>query len=78
MVEKQLSALIAGEKGKIARIDGNGALRQRLMVMGIVRGAEIAMVRDAPLGDPIEFLLWGYNLTLRRKEAKTIWVEVEG
>jgi len=45
--------------------------------MGIVRGAEIPMVRDAPLGDPVEFLLKGYNLTLRREEAKTIWLEVE-
>ncbi len=45
--------------------------------MGIVRGAEIEMVRDAPLGDPVEFLLKGYNLTLRREEAKTIWLEVE-
>ena len=44
------------------------------MDMGIVWGAEIEMVRNAPLGDPLEFLLRGYNLTLRREEAKTIWL----
>ena len=43
------------------------------MDMGIVRGAEIQRGRDAPLGDPLEFLLREYNLTLRREEAKTIW-----
>jgi len=77
MVEKQLSDMRVGEKGKTARIEGSGALRRRLMDMGIVRGAEIEMVRNAPLGDPVEFLLKGYNLTLRREEAKTIWLEVE-
>jgi len=46
--------------------------------MGIVRGAEIEMVRDAPLGDPVEFLLKGYNLTLRREEATNVWLELEG
>jgi Fe2+ transport system protein FeoA len=77
MVEKQLCDMRVGEKGKTARIEGSGALRRRIMDMGIVRGAEIEMVRDAPLGDPVEFLLKGYNLTLRREEAKTIWLEVE-
>lgn len=72
-----MSDMRVGEKGKTTRIEGSGALRRRIMDMGIVRGAEIEMVRDAPLGDPVEFLLKGYNLTLRREEAKTIWLEVE-
>jgi len=48
------------------------------MDMGIVRGAKIEKVRDAPLGDPVpvEFLLRGYNLTLRRAEAENVWLEV--
>jgi Fe2+ transport system protein FeoA len=77
MAEKQLSDMRVGEKGKASRIEGSSVLRRRIMDMGIVRGAEIPMVRDAPLGDPLEFLLRGYNLTLRREEAKTIWLEVE-
>jgi ferrous iron transport protein A len=77
MVEKQLSDMEAGEKGNATRIEGSGALRRRLMDMGIVRGAEIEMVRDAPLGDPVEFLLKGYNLTLRREEAMNVWLELE-
>ena len=76
-MEKQLSDMEAGEKGKATRIEGTGALRRRIMDMGIVRGAEIEMVRDAPLGDPLEFLLKGYNLTLRREEAKNVWLELE-
>ena len=77
MAEKQLSAVKAGERGAITRVGGTGALRRRLMDMGIVKGAEIEMVRSAPLGDPVEFLLRGYNLTLRRKEAENVWLEVE-
>ena len=78
MVEKQLSDMAVGEKGKATRIEGTGALRRRIMDMGIVRDAEIEMVRDAPLGDPVEFLLKGYNLTLRREEAMNVWLELEG
>jgi len=77
MAEKQLSDMKVGEKGKATRVEGTGALRRRLMDMGIVRGAEIQMVRNAPLGDPVEFLLRGYNLTLRREEAMNVWLELE-
>lgn len=45
--------------------------------MGIVRGAKIEVVRNAPLGDPMEFLLKGYNLTLRKEDAANILLEVE-
>jgi len=76
MVEKRLSDMEAGEEGEVTRIEGNGALRRRIMDMGIVRGAKIEKVRDAPLGDPVEFLLRGYNLTLRRTEAENVWLEV--
>jgi len=47
------------------------------MDMGIVRGAEIKMVRRAPFGDPLEFLLKGYRLTLRRGEAENVLLEVD-
>jgi len=78
MVEIRLSDMAVGKKGQTTRIEGTGALRRRMMDMGIVRGAEIEMVRDAPLGDPVEFLLKGYNLTLRREEATNVWLELEG
>ncbi|MGP8320075.1 MAG: FeoA family protein [Methanosarcinaceae archaeon] len=77
MVEKQLSDMEAGDKGKVTRIEGTGGLRRRVMDMGIVRGAKIEMMRDAPLGDPLEFLLKDYNLTLRREEAMNIWLDLE-
>jgi len=77
MKEKQLSGMEAGKKGKVTRIEGTGALRRRIMDMGVVRGAKIEMMRDAPLGDPLEFLLKGYNLTLRRKEAMNVWLDLE-
>jgi len=77
MAEKRLSEMEAGEKGKVTRISASGALRGRIMDMGIVKGVEIEMVRHAPLGDPVEFLLKGYNLSLRREEAVNVWLEVE-
>ncbi len=77
MVEKRLSEIKSGDTGVVTRIEGDGALRRRMMDMGIVRGAKIEKVRDAPLGDPVEFLLRGYHLTLRRVEAENVWLEVE-
>ena len=62
-----------GEKGKVTRIDRN---IKRLIEMGIVRGADIELIRKAPLGDPIEIHLKGYNLTLRKNEAEKIWVKI--
>jgi Fe2+ transport system protein FeoA len=70
MVEKRLNEMKAGKKGEVTRIEGSGALRRRIMDMGIVRGTEIEVVRSAPLGDPVEFLLKGYNLTPRRNRLK--------
>jgi len=77
MVTKRLSEMDIGEKGLVENIESCGPLRQRIMDMGIVRGAEIEMTRSAPLGDPVEFLLKGYNLSLRKKEASNVLLEVE-
>lgn len=65
-----------GERGKVIEISSCGSLRSKIMDMGIVRGAEIEMVRRAPLGDPLEFLLRGYRLTLRKGEAANVILEV--
>ena len=77
MKEKRLSDLRPGERGRVTRIDGQGAAQRRMLGMGIVRGEEVEIVRNAPLGDPLELQLKGYSLTLRREEAKKVWLELE-
>ncbi len=67
------------EPGTSARIVANradGRLRRRIMDMGLLPGAELEMVRRAPLGDPLEVIVKGYHLSLRKEEAKRIEVEV--
>jgi ferrous iron transport protein A len=70
------------EQGARARIQGTraggGAVRQRLLDMGVTRGAELLVERVAPLGDPIEILIKGYHLAIRRDEASFIEVEACG
>jgi len=73
----QLNNLEPGQKGVVTSIRGSGATRRRIMDMGIVRGAEIKVIRKAPLGDPVEFEIRDYNLTLRKKEAELIFVSLE-
>ena len=75
-MEIQLSELKPGERGIISKVTGDRVLRRRLLDMGLTRGTEITVVRRAPLGDPIEFLLKGYNLSLRKKESENVYVLV--
>lgn len=70
-----LDQLEAGQRAVIRRIGGTGALRRRLMDMGMVRGCTIQMVKTAPLGDPVEYAVRGYHLSLRRAEAQLIEIE---
>lgn len=76
MGETSLDQLKVGQAGTVVRVGGAGPGRRRMMDMGLVTGAEIKMVRVAPLGDPIEFEVKGYNLSLRKSEARDITVEV--
>ena len=76
MSTKTLNQLKPGERATIAKVGGEGPVRRRILDMGVVKGAEIEVVRVAPLGDPIEFLIKGYNLSLRKSEAQQIQVEV--
>ena len=76
-MQKKLSELEPGEKGTIVKVQGSGALRRRLLDMGLIRGTDIEMVRKSPLGDPLEFLVKGYNLSLRKKECENVYVEVK-
>ncbi len=64
-----LSQFSIGEKGTVVAVSGEGAVRRRLFDMGITPGAEIYLRKKAPLGDPIEISLRGYELTLRKAEA---------
>ena len=69
---KLLSQLEIGEKGVVKVVNGEGAVRRRLFDMGITPGAEIYLRKKAPLGDPIEISLRGYELTLRKAEAANV------
>jgi Fe2+ transport system protein FeoA len=76
MSVKMLNELKRGEKGKIVKVSGKGGVHRRLLDMGLVSGSDIEMERVAPLGDPIEIKVKGYNLSLRKEEAASIQVEV--
>ena len=69
---KTLDQLAAGEIAVVEKIGGKGPVRRRLMDMGLVKGTAIKMVKTSPLGDPVEYELRGYNLSLRKEEAKMI------
>lgn len=66
---KLLSQLKIGEQGTVVAVNGEGAIRRRLFDMGITPGAEVYLRKKAPLGDPIEIAIRGYELTLRKAEA---------
>ena len=72
---KYLSQLSIGERGTVKAVNGEGAIRRRLFDMGITPGAEVYLRKKAPLGDPIEISLRGYELTLRKAEAANVEVE---
>ncbi len=72
---KVLSKLSIGETCKVVAVHGEGVVRRRLFDMGITPGAEIYLRKKAPLGDPIEISLRGYELTLRKAEAANVEVE---
>ena len=72
---KLLSKFEIGEKGIIKAVHGEGAVRRRLFDMGITPGAEVYLRKKAPLGDPIEISLRGYELTLRKAEAAQVEME---
>ena len=73
-MEKLLKDLKIGEEGIVKHVGGDGAVRRRLFDMGVTPGAPVKMRKLAPLGDPVEVTLRGYELTLRKNEAE--WVLV--
>jgi ferrous iron transport protein A len=74
-MEKTLKKMRVGEKAVISKIAGEGAIKRRLMDMGVTRGTEVLVRKVAPFGDPIEINLRGYELTLRKAEADNIFVQ---
>ena len=64
-----------GHRVKVLRLGGEGAVKRRIMDMGITRGVEIYVRKVAPLGDPIEIMVRGYELSLRKADAEMIIVE---
>lgn len=72
---KTLQDVGIGETAKVRRLMGEGPLRRRIMDMGITKGVEITVRKVAPLGDPIEITLRGYELSIRKQEAATILIE---
>ena len=72
-----LSDLRVGESGVIVKMDIKGKARHRFLAMGLIKGETVTVKRVAPLGDPIDFIVKGYHLSLRKSEASEILVETE-
>ena len=72
---KTLKEAKIGETVKVSKINGEGPVRRHLLDMGITKGCEIYIRKVAPLGDPVEITVRGYELTLRRTEAENVEVE---
>lgn len=75
MNSSTLNNLAVGQKAKILKISAEAGIKRRLLDMGIVPGVEIKVEKVAPLGDPVDILVKGYHLTLRKEEASCITVE---
>ena len=72
---KTLKDVAVGENAIVKRLRGEGALKRRIMDMGVTKGVDVFVRKVAPLGDPIEVTVRGYELSLRKAEAENILVE---
>jgi len=72
---KTLRDIKIGSRAKVVKIHGKGALKRRIMDMGITKGVEILVRKAAPLGDPLEIYVRGYELSIRKADAELIEVE---
>jgi len=72
---KRLSDLHPGEEATVLQVQAQGPIRRRLLEMGFIRGAHLKVEKLAPLGDPMELIIKGYHLSLRREEGDCILVE---
>lgn len=72
---KTLKDLKVGESAKVVRLHGQGAVRRRIMDMGITRGTTVKVRKVAPLGDPFELTVRGYELSIRKADAQMVEIE---
>ena len=72
---KTLKEVACGQTVKVTKISGEGSVKRRIMDMGITKGVEIYVRKVAPLGDPVEVTVRGYELSLRKADAEIIEVE---
>ncbi len=72
---KTLKGAKVGETVRVAKLHGEGAAKRRIMDMGITRGAEVRVRKVAPLGDPIEITVRGYELSIRKADAEMIEIQ---
>ena len=76
-IKLKLSQLKQGQTGRIVKVGGEGQLRRHFLDMGLIQGTDIQYIKAAPMGDPIEYKIWGYELTLRKDDAKCIDIELQ-
>ena len=74
---KTLRDVQVGETAKVVKLHGEGAVKRRIMDMGITKGIEVYVRKVAPLGDPVEVTVRGYELSLRKADAEMIQIEEE-
>ena len=72
---KSLKEIKIGDSARVIKVHGEGAVRRRIMDMGITKGVHITVRKVAPLGDPLELTVRGYELSIRRADAEMIEVE---
>ncbi len=77
-MQKSLDQLTPGEAGTIVRVGGGGRVKRRLFDMGITPGTEVIFKKTAPLGDPIEVEIRGYELLIRKLEAESVVIHMTG
>lgn len=75
---KKIIEMKPNESGIVVKVGCEGALRRRIIDMGFTPGAEVCMIKTAPLGDPIQINLRGYELSVRKSEAEQIFVSTDG
>ncbi len=73
---RTLKELRPNQRARVVKIHGSGALKRRIMDMGVTKGTEFLVRKTAPFGDPVEINIRGYELTLRKEEGSIIEVEV--
>ena len=72
---KTLGDVAVGESGEVVKLHGEGALRRHLMDLGLLKATEFTVVKVAPLGDPVELKVRGYELSIRKEEAAIVEVK---